>query len=276
MLSTGWANIYSRERNELVFETRNKAYGAYQLRKQEPKIILFAMILAFGLVAVIPTLVPKASVVAHQVFPDVVIPDLIQIVDLTKSKVVVNDHRQDHSNATSSDQNTSTTSDNSSTNSSTSSISSSVLWPLGSDASPDGGPIDPLGDGSDGNMRGIPSGGSEIDGELPIDQWSAELESLPSFPGGAEALSFFLNNKIDFDKLSETDRFDGKLWVTFVVLKNGDIADVRLQTKEKISEVLEKRIYQAMASMPLWTPGMMGKQPVNVRQILPLEFKIRD
>ncbi len=39
-----WSNVVSEERNEIVFENRNKSYGAFVIRREYPRTVMIALI----------------------------------------------------------------------------------------------------------------------------------------------------------------------------------------------------------------------------------------
>ena len=48
-----WSNVVSESRNELVFADRNKAYGAYEIRKRYNRTVTMALIITISSFAVI-------------------------------------------------------------------------------------------------------------------------------------------------------------------------------------------------------------------------------
>ena len=45
---SGWNNLMSKERNDLVFNTKNHTYGAYAIRKAYGKYLALAVLITVG------------------------------------------------------------------------------------------------------------------------------------------------------------------------------------------------------------------------------------
>ncbi|TXI83085.1 MAG: hypothetical protein E6Q44_00005, partial [Flavobacteriales bacterium] len=81
---SGWSDVLSTQRNELVFADRNQAYGAYQLRREQGRTLLLSLVTALGTVSAILFLpglfadhtipVPGPSVAVDVVIDPVVAP----------------------------------------------------------------------------------------------------------------------------------------------------------------------------------------------------------
>ena len=59
----GWNNVVVQERNDLVFEERNKKYGAFVIRQEYSRILILALACAVGFATVV-TVVPMELAVA--------------------------------------------------------------------------------------------------------------------------------------------------------------------------------------------------------------------
>lgn len=93
-------------------------------------------------------------------------------------------------------------------------------------------------------------------------------EVMPQYPGGQEALGKYiarnLNDKAQFepgDKLS--------IRVSFVVDKDGSIADIVVDGADAS---LTQDVKKVLSKMPLWIPGRQNGQPVRVLFKLPVTF----
>jgi len=65
----------------------------------------------------------------------------------------------------------------------------------------------------------------------------------------------------------------GKVFVSFVVDKNGDIRDVKVA--RGIHPQIDNEAIYLIKSMPRWRPGTNDGIPVSCRCILPLQIKYK-
>lgn len=64
----------------------------------------------------------------------------------------------------------------------------------------------------------------------------------------------------------------GRVIVTFVVRKNGEIVDAKVV--KSVHPQLDAEALRIINGMPNWTPGMQNGKPVNVKFALPVSFKL--
>ncbi len=102
------------------------------------------------------------------------------------------------------------------------------------------------------------------------------LEVMPSFPGGEDSLMDYLKNNIRFPEQEKDAGVQGKVFITFVIYKDGSVGDVKVARGVKGGPGLSKEAIRVVSSMPLWKPGMNNGKPVNTNYTLPINFVIRD
>ncbi len=74
-----WTNLVSSVRNEIVFESRNKEYGAYQLRRNYNRIVMLALLSTCTAILLI-ALTPKIIELFNRSGEEVVTPvDMTQV-----------------------------------------------------------------------------------------------------------------------------------------------------------------------------------------------------
>lgn len=98
-------------------------------------------------------------------------------------------------------------------------------------------------------------------------------EQQPEFPGGMRALMDYLKKEIRYPKECVENRNEGKAFVRFIVDKNGKIKKVEL-FKSSGNQLLDKEAIRVVKKMPRWSPGKNNGKEVNVRLILPVNFKL--
>ena len=98
------------------------------------------------------------------------------------------------------------------------------------------------------------------------------VEENPKFKGGMEELEKFLGKHLKYPKKAKENGIEGKVFVQFVVLKNGEIRDVKIL--KGAHEMLDKEAIRVIKMMPKWIPGKQRGKEVNSRFTLPVRFKI--
>ena len=100
------------------------------------------------------------------------------------------------------------------------------------------------------------------------------VEQMPEFPGGAQALFAYIAKNIHYPKAAEDAGIQGRVIVTFVVMKDGSIGEVKVA--KGVSPELDEEAVRCVKSMPKWRPGMQKGQAVNVKYTMPLSFRLDD
>lgn len=99
------------------------------------------------------------------------------------------------------------------------------------------------------------------------------VESNPEFPGGLEALYEYLAKNIQYPTIAKENNITGKVYVTFVVEKDGSIANPRIL--RDIGGGCGQEAIRVVKSMPKWTPGKQRGKAVRVQFNLPVSFNLR-
>ena len=99
------------------------------------------------------------------------------------------------------------------------------------------------------------------------------VENDPEFPGGAEALYKYLAQNIKYPQLARENNITGRVYVTFVVEKDGSVTGVRVL--RDIGGGCGQEAIRVVKSMPKWTPGKQRGKNVRVQYNLPVNFSLR-
>lgn len=99
----------------------------------------------------------------------------------------------------------------------------------------------------------------------------AVCEKDPSFPGGPKAMMEFLSKNIKYPAVCLESGIQGRVFVSFVVDKDGKIVDVTVL--KGVHEKLDAEAVRVVSSMPAWTPGEMQGRKVKARFQLPVNFR---
>ena len=98
------------------------------------------------------------------------------------------------------------------------------------------------------------------------------VEKMPEFPGGSNALFEYLAKNIRYPKAAQDAKQQGRVILTFVVMKDGSIGNVKVV--KGVSPELDEEAVRCVNSMPKWNPGMQKGQAVNVKYTVPISFRL--
>ncbi|MBR3884303.1 MAG: energy transducer TonB [Bacteroidaceae bacterium] len=100
------------------------------------------------------------------------------------------------------------------------------------------------------------------------------VEDQPEFPGGMQALMKYLQDNINYPRISRENGSQGRSYVNFVVNTDGSITEVK--TLKSAGDVyLDKEAVRVVESMPKWKPGKQAGKAVRVRFTLPVMFRLQ-
>ena len=99
------------------------------------------------------------------------------------------------------------------------------------------------------------------------------VKNKPSFPGGETALNRFLASNIEYPTMARESDIQGKVFLTFVVEKDGSITDVKLL--RGIGGGCDDEAIRVVKIMPKWSPGKQNGRTVRVQFTLPVKFVLQ-
>ncbi len=99
------------------------------------------------------------------------------------------------------------------------------------------------------------------------------VEQMPSFPGGPSALFEYLSKNIKYPPVAEENGVQGRVIVSFVVERDGSITDVRVV--KSVDPSLDREAQRVVKSMPRWIPGKQNGQAVRVKYTVPVTFRLQ-
>ncbi len=107
--------------------------------------------------------------------------------------------------------------------------------------------------------------------EEPLESYA--VNKLPSFPGGDRDLMAYLAKNIDYPTLAKEANIEGVVVLGFVVGKDGSIKDINIM--KDIGGGCGKEALRVVREMPRWSPGEANGHAVKVRFTLPVRFKLQ-
>jgi len=99
------------------------------------------------------------------------------------------------------------------------------------------------------------------------------VEQKPQFPGGEAALLKYVSEHIRYPAMAQENNIQGRVIVQFVVTKTGNVGEVKV-VRGKDPD-LDKEAVRVVKSLPKFVPGKMNGHAVNVWYTLPIQFKLQ-
>lgn len=99
------------------------------------------------------------------------------------------------------------------------------------------------------------------------------VEQMPQFPGGEAELMKWISTHIKYPAIAMENNVQGKVVVQFVVTRDGSIGEVKIARGKDPD--LDKEAMRVVKTLPKFIPGKMNGQAVNVWYTLPINFKLQ-
>ena len=117
-----------------------------------------------------------------------------------------------------------------------------------------------------------------------IDVPFAVIEDVPIFPGCErvnksqrrscfqEQMNKHIKRNFRYPEIAQEMGIQGRVYVNFIISKNGSITNIRMRGPDKN---LEKEAQRIIAKLPRMTPGKQRGRPVRVPFSIPITFRLR-
>lgn len=99
------------------------------------------------------------------------------------------------------------------------------------------------------------------------------VEEMPEYPGGDLALRKYIANSIKYPVIAQENGIQGKVYVTFVVSKDGSVANTKIA--RGVDPILDKEAMRVVNGLPRWKPGYQKGEAVNVSYTVPINFSLQ-
>ena len=259
--------------NEIVFEQRNKLYGAFQLRKEHDRHLLTGFIVT-GLFVVSLVLYVFLSQLRE------VIPEMVNIENRVKElkviEIILPDKPVEAKSGQKSDAGTNKLKKSDLTPDPT---KQTIIPPVEKENTdtaaynPDGkgdqGLITPGTGGDSNDTAGTATTSSSGSGIVVRDV----AEVMPEFPGGIEKMYAFLGKHLKYPNLLKAKHIEGTVYVSFVVMADGEIGNIEILKTPDAG--FNEEVTRVISKMPNWKPGQQAGQKVPVRFRMPIKFTLR-
>ena len=265
------SSIYETKWTDLVFENKNKEYGAYQLRQENSKTTITALFMGLLLLAAlgsVSVLINKFRPVPTEIVPLdpgplVVTPyEVHPVIPKTEEPVVPQQQSAAAAPATS-----------------TQLTNPVVAAPdqatpeIATNANNAPAVENPTGTGS--VVNAIPTtGGGGGEAEVPVitnePLPTALLDKMPEFPGGMAKFYTYVGNNFNRPELDAEKTL--RVYVSFVIERDGSITDIMVKNDPGYG--LGKEAIRVLKSLKTkWIPGVLNGKAVRTAYNLPITIK---
>lgn len=250
-----------RHWEDVVFENRNKAYGAYVLRRDYSKRVILGWGVTMALLAALLYLPDHfLSNPSKLVEPIVGLPGTRVILD---PPPVIPPRPQQQVRI----QQPRTTNTSSQIVVTTDPVETNTDPIEGGVSTPDETGLDGAVDGSvDGTIAAPVAEPAVV--APPVVRDFAEV--MPEYVGGYEAMMKFIKKKIRIPSSFRYLQEGGTVYVRFVIQPDGRVSNVEVM--RGISRDCDKEAARVISIMPNWIAGMQNGTSVPVRMVLPIRF----
>ena len=271
-------DLTSREWCDLVFEGRNKAYGAFELRQSSPKrhniamiIIIVVAVIAFSVPALIRFVTPEkveeamTEVTTLSKLPEAEVkknedlkplapetpppPPLKSSIKFTAPVIKKDEEVSEEDEIKSQDE-----------LAKNDKVAISIADVKGNDEI---------------NGADIADFKEVVRPEAPKEEKEVPyqaVEQMPQFPGGDAELMKYIQDHLKYPVIAAENGIQGRVIVRFVVSKTGEIQDVT--GLRGVDSSLDKEAVRVIKSMPKWIPGKQNGNNVAVYFTVPVMFKL--
>ena len=273
-------DLISRDWTEMVFEGRNKEYGAYRLRKNAGKRNLYSLITIFiaalaiwGGISLVKFVESRTKTVAQTSVaelsalnqpkkkaevkqqqkvkleqPEKVVERVKSSVKFTAPVIKKDDEVKPEDELKTQDElmNTKTAI----------------------------GALDVKGnDDANGEVLKIKEAVAQPEPKPEVEKIFDVVEQMPSFPGGPSALMEWLSNNVKYPVVAQENGVQGRVVVSFVVERDGSITDVKVV--RGVDPSLDREASRVVRAMPRWIPGKQNGSAVRVKYNVPVAFRLQ-
>ena len=268
------SSIYESKWTNLVFENKNKEYGAYQLRQENSKTTVTALFVALLLIATLgsismlisklspPVIIDGPTIIDEPIIPVSMDPTIVQ----PKIEEVVAPPVQESAPASTEVQLVNPVV-----------VATDQATTATIAAATDNHPVvDNASTGTGTTTNALPSTGSAGgDAVEPADTGNsivntAVLDKMPEFPGGMAKFYTYVGNNFTRPELDAERTL--KVYVSFVIEKDGSITDIMVKNDPGYG--VGKEAIRVLKSLKTkWSPGILNGKAVRTAYNLPITIK---
>lgn len=99
------------------------------------------------------------------------------------------------------------------------------------------------------------------------------VEEMPKFPGGLIALMRFMDENVVYSQTAINRKLEGDVEVAFIIDTEGNVIEPEII--KPLNAALDYAVLAAVKKMPKWKPGTMRGRPTPVRISIPVHFQVK-
>ena len=99
------------------------------------------------------------------------------------------------------------------------------------------------------------------------------VEEMPMFPGGDPALLAYIAANTQYPEIAKENNIQGKVIVRFCVTSKGGVNQVSVL--KGVDTELDKEAIRVVTTLPTFKPGKQGGKPVPVWYMVPIAFTLK-
>ena len=96
-------------------------------------------------------------------------------------------------------------------------------------------------------------------------------EVMPQYPGGPNEIMRYIQENIKYPQSAKANKIEGRVYVTFVVEKDGSITNAAVL--RGIDKECDAEALRVVSSMPKWNPGQQDGKNVRTQFTIPIIYK---
>ena len=260
-------SIYGKKWLDLVFENKNKEYGAYKLRQEEGKTTVKAFFSSVGIIVAVLTLFVFFASFGDKPEEITIVtikPVSPEIFKTTPEQPKKEQKQQARSNPAEVKIPKTATMQVVETNVADLDVPTNKELPKTSN---------PISNGSEtGTLPATnenTSGGTEIEIKIAPNsiENSATLDKQPQFPGGMDRFYAYVGRTFEKPEMDEPKTV--RILVSFVIERDGGMTDINVLSRT--NEALNNEAIRVLKSLKTkWSPGIKDGAPVRTQYTLPI------
>jgi protein TonB len=99
------------------------------------------------------------------------------------------------------------------------------------------------------------------------------VEEMPMFPGGEAALLDYIGQHTNYPEVAKENNIQGKVIVRFCVTAKGTVSQISVL--KGVDPELDKEAVRVVSTLPEFKPGKQGGKPVPVWYMVPITFTLK-
>ena len=103
------------------------------------------------------------------------------------------------------------------------------------------------------------------------------VEKMPYYEAGQTAFYKIISDSITYDcfRFNKEESISSKVYIEFILTKNGDIKDIKAVHNKSVNECFTKEMETILNKCGPWIPGEQNGKKVNVLMMIPVIIEFR-